>query len=55
MKAIVNNRYGSPDVLHLKEIAKPAPRRNEVIGDQKWVRGNWVGEGEFIVGVWNSR
>src|SRR5207247_11010707 len=30
MKAIVRDRYGSPDVLQLKEVAKPAP--NDVRG-----------------------
>jgi NADPH:quinone reductase-like Zn-dependent oxidoreductase len=31
MKAIVQNRYGSPDVLKLAEVKKPAPGENEVL------------------------
>ncbi|MBL7077615.1 MAG: NAD(P)-dependent alcohol dehydrogenase [Kiritimatiellae bacterium] len=31
MKAVVMNRYGTPDVLELKDVAKPTPKADEVL------------------------
>jgi len=31
MKAIVNEKYGSPDILELREVERPAPKPNQVL------------------------
>jgi NADPH:quinone reductase-like Zn-dependent oxidoreductase len=51
MKAIVCNKYGSPDVLQLKEVQKPWPKEDEVLvkvhaaslnaADFETMRGTW--------------
>lgn len=31
MRAVIHTRYGSPEVLHLEEVEKPIPRKDEVL------------------------
>lgn len=51
MKAIVHTKYGSPDVLELKEVEKPTPKEDEALvkvhasslnaAEFEVLRGNW--------------
>lgn len=46
MKAVVYTKYGSPDVLQLKEVAKPTPKDDEVLIKIQAVsvnRSDWEG------------
>ena len=31
MKAMVDSKFGPPEVLHFQELVKPAPKANEVL------------------------
>ena len=31
MKAVVNERYGSPDILDIREVATPEPKAGEIL------------------------
>jgi NADPH:quinone reductase-like Zn-dependent oxidoreductase len=49
MKAIVNHEYGSPDVLKLEEVEKPAPKDNEVLIEVHAAAAN-IGDWYFLTG-----
>jgi len=54
MKAIVCTKYGSPDVLQLKEVAKPFPKDDEVLVKVLATSLN-AADFETLRGMWSAR
>ena len=54
MKAIVQDRYGSPDVLQLKEVERPIPKDDEVLVEVRAASLN-AADVENLRGEWSAR
>jgi NADPH:quinone reductase-like Zn-dependent oxidoreductase len=54
MKAIVCKKYGSPDVLQLKEVEKPVPKDKEVLVKVHAASLN-AADFEILRGAWSAR
>ena len=54
MKAIVCTKYGPPDVLQLKEVAKPTPNEDEAL-IKVYAASLNAGDFEILRGTWSAR
>jgi len=54
MKAIVCTKYGPPDVLQLKEVARPTPKDDEVLVKVQATSLN-AADFEILRGMWSAR
>jgi NADPH:quinone reductase-like Zn-dependent oxidoreductase len=54
MKAIVCTKYGSPDILQLQEVAKPAPKEDEALARVHTASVN-AADLETLRGTWSAR
>jgi len=54
MKAMIWTKYGSPDVLHLKEVEKPVPKEGEALVKIHAASVN-AADFELLRGAWSAR